>query len=69
VRRYGRKKHRAIPKPRSAEPDLINQSGHQVRTVLSSFLCYQFFCCSLGLILNCVFGVCFLFLPACNSIC
>ncbi|XP_027919114.1 uncharacterized protein LOC114177786 isoform X2 [Vigna unguiculata] len=29
VRRYGRKKHIAIPKPRSAEPDLINQSGHQ----------------------------------------
>ncbi|RZB96584.1 hypothetical protein D0Y65_020367 [Glycine soja] len=29
VKRYGRKKHRAIPKPRSAEPDLINQSGHQ----------------------------------------
>ncbi|MED6130993.1 hypothetical protein PIB30_005947 [Stylosanthes scabra] len=29
VRRYGRKKHRSIPKPRSAQPDLINQSGHQ----------------------------------------
>ncbi|KAJ1405413.1 hypothetical protein SESBI_25963 [Sesbania bispinosa] len=29
VKRYGRKKHRSIPKPRSAEPDLINQSGHQ----------------------------------------
>ena len=36
VKRYGRKKHRAIPKPRSAEPDLINQSGHQVRTVSSA---------------------------------
>ncbi|KAF7836944.1 uncharacterized protein G2W53_005426 [Senna tora] len=26
VKRYGRKKHRTIPKPRSADPDLINQS-------------------------------------------
>lgn len=30
VKRYGKKKHRSIPKPRSADPDLINQSGHQV---------------------------------------
>ncbi|WCJ28804.1 hypothetical protein M5689_010476 [Euphorbia peplus] len=29
AKRYGRKKHRSIPKPRSADPDLINQSGHQ----------------------------------------
>ncbi|OMO61398.1 hypothetical protein CCACVL1_23547 [Corchorus capsularis] len=29
VKRYGRKKHRAIPKPRSADPDLVNESGHQ----------------------------------------
>ncbi|XP_042040142.1 uncharacterized protein LOC121785776 isoform X2 [Salvia splendens] len=29
VKRYGKKKHRSIPKPRSADPDLINQSGHQ----------------------------------------
>ncbi|XP_045825617.1 uncharacterized protein LOC123917814 [Trifolium pratense] len=29
VKRYGRKKHRSIPKPRSADPDLVNQSGHQ----------------------------------------
>ncbi|TYK09970.1 uncharacterized protein E5676_scaffold16G00990 [Cucumis melo var. makuwa] len=30
VKRYGRKKHRSTPiPPRSAEPDLINQSGHQ----------------------------------------
>ncbi|PKA49338.1 hypothetical protein AXF42_Ash014240 [Apostasia shenzhenica] len=29
VKRYGRKKPRAIPKPRSADPDLINESGHQ----------------------------------------
>ncbi|CAM8878908.1 unnamed protein product [Rhodiola kirilowii] len=29
VKRYGRKKHKAIPRPRSAEPDLINQNGHQ----------------------------------------
>lgn len=30
VKRYGKKKHRSMPKPRSADPDLINQSGHQV---------------------------------------
>ncbi|XP_059430484.1 protein neprosin isoform X2 [Corylus avellana] len=29
AKRYGRKKHRSIPQPRSADPDLINQSGHQ----------------------------------------
>ncbi|ONK59673.1 uncharacterized protein A4U43_C08F9130 [Asparagus officinalis] len=29
VKRFGKKKHRAIPTPRSADPDLINQSGHQ----------------------------------------
>ncbi|KAI3993894.1 hypothetical protein MKX01_002907 [Papaver californicum] len=29
VKRYGMKKHRTIPKPRSAAPDLINESGHQ----------------------------------------
>ncbi|XP_020694144.1 uncharacterized protein LOC110108005 [Dendrobium catenatum] len=29
VKRYGRKKHRTIPKPRFADPDLINESGHQ----------------------------------------
>ncbi|CAM8967283.1 unnamed protein product [Rhodiola kirilowii] len=30
VKRYGKKKHRAIPKPpKSAEPDIVNQSGHQ----------------------------------------
>nr|XP_016498256.1 PREDICTED: uncharacterized protein LOC107817004 [Nicotiana tabacum] len=29
VKRYGKKKHRAIPKPRSTDPDLINESGHQ----------------------------------------
>lgn len=37
VKRYGRKKHRSIPKPRSAAPDLINQSGHQVKIVLTAF--------------------------------
>lgn len=31
VKRYGRKKHRTIPRPRSADPDLINESGHQVK--------------------------------------
>lgn len=30
IKRYGRKKHRTIPKPRFADPDLINESGHQV---------------------------------------
>lgn len=30
VKRYGKKKHRSIPKPRSADPDFINESGHQV---------------------------------------
>lgn len=30
VKRYGKKKHRSVPKPRSADPDLINESGHQV---------------------------------------
>lgn len=32
VKRYGKKKHRSIPRPRLAapEPDLINQNGHQV---------------------------------------
>ncbi|KAM7528637.1 hypothetical protein LguiB_032047 [Lonicera macranthoides] len=29
VKRYGKKKHRTIPKPRSADPDLVNESGHQ----------------------------------------
>ncbi|XP_073123212.1 protein neprosin-like [Henckelia pumila] len=31
VKRYGKKKHRSIPRPRPAapEPDLINQNGHQ----------------------------------------
>ncbi|GMP92141.1 hypothetical protein CsSME_00042489 [Camellia sinensis var. sinensis] len=29
VKRFGKKKHRSIPQPRSADPDLINQSGHQ----------------------------------------
>ncbi|KAL0417409.1 UNVERIFIED_CONTAM: hypothetical protein Sradi_1154400 [Sesamum radiatum] len=29
VKRYGKKKHRSLPKPRSADPDLINESGHQ----------------------------------------
>ncbi|KAK9128375.1 hypothetical protein Syun_017172 [Stephania yunnanensis] len=29
VKRFGKKKHRTIPKPRSADPDLMNESGHQ----------------------------------------
>ena len=34
AKRYGRKKHRSIPQPRSADPDLINQSGHQVIIIM-----------------------------------
>lgn len=30
VKKYGKKKHKAIPKPRSTDPDLTNESGHQV---------------------------------------
>ncbi|KAJ8640924.1 hypothetical protein MRB53_017618 [Persea americana] len=29
VKRYGRKKHRTIPQPKSADPGLINENGHQ----------------------------------------
>ncbi|GMN64122.1 hypothetical protein TIFTF001_033193 [Ficus carica] len=29
IKSYGRKKHRSIPKPRSADPDFSSQSGHQ----------------------------------------
>ncbi|KAL3649338.1 hypothetical protein CASFOL_005741 [Castilleja foliolosa] len=29
VRRYGKKKHKSAPKPRSADPDFVNESGHQ----------------------------------------
>lgn len=29
VKRYGKKKRRSIPKPRSADPDFMNQNGHQ----------------------------------------
>uniref|UniRef100_A0A1D1XM04 3-methyl-2-oxobutanoate hydroxymethyltransferase n=1 Tax=Anthurium amnicola TaxID=1678845 RepID=A0A1D1XM04_9ARAE len=29
VKKYGRKKHRTIPKPSSVDPDLLNESGHQ----------------------------------------
>ena len=37
VKRYGKKKHRSIPKPRSADPDLVNESGHQVALITSFF--------------------------------
>lgn len=37
VRRYGRKKHRTIPQPKSADPDLTNQGGHQVKIMISPF--------------------------------
>jgi hypothetical protein len=43
VKRYGRKKHRAIPQPRSADPDLINESGHQVKFLaFIPFIPYKF---------------------------
>lgn len=29
IKEFGKKKHKTIPKPRSADPDLISQSGHQ----------------------------------------
>ena len=38
VKRYGKKNHKTFPKPKSAEPDLINQSGHQVRDFLFLFI-------------------------------
>lgn len=31
IKTFGRKKHRTVPNPQSADPDLINESGHQVR--------------------------------------
>lgn len=39
VKRYGKKKQRTVPQPRSAAPDLINQSGHQVKFLPSSYHC------------------------------
>ena len=30
VKRYGRKKHRTLPMPKSANPDLVNESSHHV---------------------------------------
>lgn len=30
VKKYGKKKHRSIAKPRGSDPDLVNESGHQV---------------------------------------
>lgn len=33
IKRYGRKNHRTtILKPRSADPDIVNESGHQVNS-------------------------------------
>lgn len=42
VKRYGKKKHRSIPQPRSADPDLINESGHQVSLLLLFFFSLLF---------------------------
>ncbi|KAF8664566.1 hypothetical protein HU200_054748 [Digitaria exilis] len=30
VRRYGKKRHRSTPNPMSVDPDMLNESGHQV---------------------------------------
>lgn len=61
VKRYGKKKHRTVPLPRSADPDLANQSGHQVDFLLlfiymssSEFLALKFL---------------FVVELACNSLC
>lgn len=67
VKRYGRKKHRSTPiPPRSAEPDLINQSGHQVIiTFFFSFLLFLF-----HVLLFSALIVHFSFVSlACNSLC
>lgn len=42
VKRYGKKKRRSIPVPRSADPDLVNESGHQVSTRKSSITGYHY---------------------------
>lgn len=34
IKTYGRKNNRTIPQPRSADPDLINESGHQVVKII-----------------------------------
>lgn len=65
VKKYGKKKPKAIAKPRSTDPDLTNESGHQVENhflISLSFpwrLCWSpypdfFFLCGF---------------PACNSLC
>ncbi|KAK1388566.1 hypothetical protein POM88_016744 [Heracleum sosnowskyi] len=42
VKRYGKKKHRSIPKPQSADPDLVNESGHQLLPInFSDDSCFQ----------------------------
>ena len=43
VKRYGKKKHRAIPQPRSADPDFINESGHQVIHIIGVYFFPFFF--------------------------
>lgn len=52
VKRYGKKKLRTVPLPRSADPDLINQSGHQVDFSDSYVLCES---CLLNVFLICHF--------------
>jgi hypothetical protein len=31
LRRYGKKRHRSTPNPMSVDPDMLNESGHQVQ--------------------------------------
>lgn len=38
INKYGRKKHKSTPNPLSVDPDLLNESGHQVQKSSSSFL-------------------------------
>jgi hypothetical protein len=30
IKRYGKKMHKSTPNPSSVEPDMLNESGHQV---------------------------------------
>ena len=38
VRRYGKKRHRSTPNPMSVDPDMLNESGHQVQNNTSIML-------------------------------
>lgn len=38
IKSYGKKKQKSFPQPRSADPDLLSQSGHQVLLLLQLVL-------------------------------